>query len=86
MIILGASGSIGANALEIAERYNLEVEVLGVGKNIPFLNAQILKFRPKSVIIADADDVKLLTSDFEIKFMSVERESCKPSKKQNLSL
>lgn len=65
MIILGASGSIGANALEIAERYNLEVEVLGVGKNIPFLNAQILKFRPKSVIIADADDVKLLTSDFE---------------------
>lgn len=64
MIILGSSGSIGINALAIAERYNLEVEVLGVGKNIALLNKQILKFRPKAVIIANECDRDSITKDF----------------------
>ena len=51
MIILGSSGSIGINTLAIAERYHLEVEVLEVGKNIALLNKQIIKLKPKAVII-----------------------------------
>lgn len=64
MIILGSSGSIGINTLAIAERYHLEVEVLGVGKNIALLNKQILKFHPKAVIIADERDKDSITKDF----------------------
>ncbi|MBX7490531.1 1-deoxy-D-xylulose-5-phosphate reductoisomerase [Helicobacter turcicus] len=65
MIILGSSGSIGVNALAIAARYKLPIEVLGVGKNIALLNAQILQFRPKAVIIADSNDKSLITSEFK---------------------
>ena len=64
MIILGSSGSIGINTLAIAERYHLEVEALGVGKNIALLNKQILKFHPKAVIIADERDKDSITKDF----------------------
>ncbi|TLD84481.1 1-deoxy-D-xylulose-5-phosphate reductoisomerase [Helicobacter sp. MIT 11-5569] len=65
MIILGASGSIGINALAIAERYKLPIEVLGVGKNIALLNTQILRFQPKAVIIANPNDKKYITQDFK---------------------
>lgn len=72
MIILGSSGSIGVNALAIASRYKLPIEVLGVGKNIALLNAQILQFHPKSVIIADENDKHLITPAFKGKIYSGE--------------
>ncbi|WP_299545969.1 1-deoxy-D-xylulose-5-phosphate reductoisomerase [uncultured Helicobacter sp.] len=72
MIILGSSGSIGINALMIAARYQLPVEVLGVGKNIALLNEQILQFQPKSVIIADSKDKHLITPKFKGKIYNGE--------------
>lgn len=72
MIILGSSGSIGVNALIIAARYKLPVEVLGVGKNLSLLNAQILQFHPKAVIIADSKDKHLITPKFKGKIYSGE--------------
>ncbi|WP_297813416.1 1-deoxy-D-xylulose-5-phosphate reductoisomerase [uncultured Helicobacter sp.] len=65
MIILGSSGSIGVNALEIAKRFGLEVEVLGVGRNITLLNAQILKHHPKAIIIAQEQDISKITPNFQ---------------------
>ncbi len=65
MIVLGASGSIGTNTLELAERYGLEVEVLGVGRNVYFLNEQILKFNPKSVVVAEPEYIDDVTKDFK---------------------
>ncbi|MCI5969311.1 1-deoxy-D-xylulose-5-phosphate reductoisomerase [Helicobacter sp.] len=70
MIILGSSGSIGINALAIAARYKLPVEVLGVGKNIALLNAQILQFQPKAVIITNPKDKSLITPEFKGKIYS----------------
>lgn len=58
MIILGSTGSIGVNTLEIAHKFNLEIEVLVAGKNIKLLNTQIEKFKPKKIVIASKNDVK----------------------------
>lgn len=57
MILLGSTGSIGVNTLEVAKRFNIDVEVLVAGKNIELLNKQILEFSPKVVVVADKIDV-----------------------------
>ena len=58
MILLGSTGSIGVNTLEVAKKFNIEVEVLVAGKNIKLLNEQIALHRPKVVVISEAQDIK----------------------------
>ena len=53
MILLGSTGSIGVNTLQIAKRFNLAVEALVAGKNISLLNEQIEAFHPRFVAIAN---------------------------------
>jgi len=57
VILLGSTGSIGVNALVIAQRFNIEVEALVAGKNITLLNEQIKQFHPKYVCVSDEADV-----------------------------
>ena len=57
MILLGSTGSIGVNTLNIARKFNLNVEVLVAGHNIKLLNEQIKEFNPKKVVIADKNDI-----------------------------
>ena len=57
MIILGSTGSIGVNTLNIARKFNLNVEVLVAGSNIEVLNKQIEEFKPKKVVIANKVDI-----------------------------
>jgi 1-deoxy-D-xylulose-5-phosphate reductoisomerase len=57
VIVLGSTGSIGVNALAIAERFSLNVEALVAGNSIDLLNAQIKTHRPNWVVIANADDI-----------------------------
>ncbi|MEA2092175.1 MAG: 1-deoxy-D-xylulose-5-phosphate reductoisomerase, partial [Campylobacterota bacterium] len=57
MVLLGSTGSIGVNTLEIAKKFNIEVEVLVCGKNIELLNKQILEHSPKVVVIADKENI-----------------------------
>ena len=58
MILLGSTGSIGVNTLEIAKKFALNVEVLVAGRNIDLLNSQIKEHNPKKVIIASKNDIK----------------------------
>jgi len=58
MIVLGSTGSIGVNTLEIARRYNLNVEVLVAGNNYKLLNRQIKEFNPKYVVVKDKKTAK----------------------------
>lgn len=60
MILLGSTGSIGCNALKIAQKFHLEVETLVAGRNIALLNQQIAKFHPRYVVIADKSDAHKL--------------------------
>ena len=57
MILLGSTGSIGVNTLEVAKKFNIDVEVLVCGKNIELLNTQILQHSPKTVVVASKEDV-----------------------------
>lgn len=57
MVILGSTGSIGVNTLNIAKRFNLEVEALVAGNNIDLLNEQIDEFEPRLVVVANSSDV-----------------------------
>ncbi|MBP7748927.1 MAG: 1-deoxy-D-xylulose-5-phosphate reductoisomerase [Aliarcobacter sp.] len=60
MILLGSTGSIGVNTLNIARKFNLNVEVLVAGRNIELLNQQIKEFKPKVVVIDQAKDIPLV--------------------------
>ena len=60
MILLGSTGSIGVNTLNIARKFNLNVEVLVAGRNIELLNQQIKEFNPKRVVIDRAEDIYLV--------------------------
>ena len=53
--ILGSSGSIGTQALEVIEEQShlFEVEVLTVNKNAQLLVKQAKKFKPNAVVIVD---------------------------------
>ncbi len=55
--ILGSTGSIGVNALKIAEQFSdrFKVRALVVGSNIKSLKRQIEKFAPKVVAVNDEE-------------------------------
>jgi 1-deoxy-D-xylulose-5-phosphate reductoisomerase len=57
LILLGSTGSIGVNTLNIARKFNLNVEVLVAGTNIELLNKQIKEFNPKKVVISRFEDI-----------------------------
>ena len=53
--ILGSTGSIGTQALEVIEAYpdKFDLQVITAGKNADLLITQALKFKPNSVVISD---------------------------------
>jgi len=55
LAILGSTGSIGTQALEVvrAQREHFEVELLVAGKNADLLIAQAKEFSPNAVVIGD---------------------------------
>jgi len=58
LILLGSTGSIGVNALNIARRFDIKVTVLVAGNNTALLNKQIKEFEPSIVVISDKKLVK----------------------------
>ncbi len=56
MIVLGCTGSIGVNTLEIAKKFGLNVDVLVAGNNIALLNRQIETHCPSVVVIGENSD------------------------------
>lgn len=55
--ILGSTGSIGTQALEVIEQHpeNFQVEVLTAQNNTPLLIEQAKKFKPNAVVISNED-------------------------------
>jgi 1-deoxy-D-xylulose-5-phosphate reductoisomerase len=60
--ILGSTGSIGVNTLQIVAQHpnRFEVIALGGGLNLKKMEEQILQFRPKLVSVLDADSAQRL--------------------------
>ena len=63
MVVLGSTGSIGVNVLNIARDFNLEIEVLTAGSNIDLLNSQIKEFKPKIVVVGDKESIPKVKHD-----------------------
>jgi 1-deoxy-D-xylulose-5-phosphate reductoisomerase len=63
IVILGSTGSIGINALEVINRFKDKFHLVGIsaGSNIKLLKAQVEKFKPEFVAVYDqqgAQDIK----------------------------
>lgn len=73
LIILGSTGSIGVQALEVAERNGYKVTALAAGKNTDLLEKQARKFKPDIVAVSDekaAQDLKTHLADTAVKVLS----------------
>ncbi len=64
--VLGSTGSIGTQALDVAERYpdEFSVAALSCGHNIALLREQIRKFSPAAVCVAEEKDDAELAAEF----------------------
>ena len=73
--ILGSTGSIGVNALDVVSRSNGEIVIsaLAAGRNIALLREQIMRFRPPVVSVLAREDAEqlqeLLGSDRTVKIL-----------------
>ena len=69
--ILGSTGSIGTQTLEVARAYREDIEVvaLAAGNNIELLEAQVREFHPKLVAVASeerAAELRVMLSDLDV--------------------
>src|SRR5262245_12541846 len=81
IIILGSTGSIGTQTLDIVARHPDRFQVVGLaaGKNISLLREQIARFRPQVVSIADEEEAKSLRDIFskeEVRILAGEEGPC----------
>lgn len=73
LTILGSTGSIGTQALDVAEKRGDRIKALVAGKNSAVLEAQARKFKPEVVALFDeaaAKDLTVKLSDTDIKVLS----------------
>jgi len=65
IVILGSTGSIGQQTLEVLRKYSNEFEVVGLSgwENITFLKEQISFFKPKMVVVKNEYIAKKLKND-----------------------
>lgn len=78
--ILGSTGSIGTQALEVAEKRGLQVVSLTAGSNVRAMEKQIRQFRPRFAAMADeksASELKRLVSDTDTEIFSSEEGICR---------
>lgn len=71
--ILGSTGSIGTQALEVAEKHNFRISALSANTNISKLESQARKYNPECVCIYDKSrysQLKQNLSDTNIKILS----------------
>ncbi len=57
MVLLGSTGSIGKNTLEIARQFQLNIDVLVAGNSIELLNEQIKEFSPRMVVVSSPESI-----------------------------
>jgi 1-deoxy-D-xylulose-5-phosphate reductoisomerase len=67
LTILGSTGSIGVNTLEIVEQFGEEFEVLALaaGTNLSVLRKQVKRFNPRIVSVLNQDLAQILQEDLQ---------------------
>jgi 1-deoxy-D-xylulose-5-phosphate reductoisomerase len=72
--ILGSTGSIGTQTLDIVERFPDRFNVISLvaHRNVPLLKNQIKKFQPEFVVISDERNAEILSKEVDIKVFAGE--------------
>lgn len=73
IVILGSTGSIGTQALDVARAHGYRVKGLAAGKNVKLLEQQAREFLPEIVAVSDeksALELKTRLADTNIKVLS----------------
>lgn len=68
--VLGSTGSIGVQTLDVAEMHNIKVSALTANRNTKLLEQQARRFRPDIVAMADttsANELKAALADTDIR-------------------
>ena len=76
IVLLGASGSIGLQTIDVVEQHPDEFEIVGlsVGKNIDVLREILKRLSVYSVCVQNESDLPQLKEDFpDISFLSGEK-------------
>lgn len=79
MVLLGSTGSIGTQALDVAKLHNIKVTALSAGSNVELLIKQAEEFKPKYVCIADESkyaDLKSALSGKGVELMCGKESLC----------
>lgn len=79
LVILGSTGSIGTQSLEVARRQGYRVTGLVAGGNIELLEKQSREWKPKTVAVFNESkekDLKIKLADTDIKVLSGEDGVC----------
>lgn len=79
LVILGSTGSIGTQSLEVARRQGYRVTGLVAGGNTELLEKQAREWKPKTVAVFKAEkakDLKIKLADTDIKVLSGEEGVC----------
>lgn len=69
--ILGSTGSIGTQTLDVVDKLNLNVCSLAAFGNIEKLEKQVRKYRPKTAVVFDEDKAKQLKLNINDTFTTV---------------
>ena len=69
--ILGSTGSIGTQALEVARELNIKIDALAANNNINLLEKQIREFSPSKVCVYDEKSAKILKDNIKDTFTKV---------------
>lgn len=73
MVLLGSTGSIGTQALDVAENIGIEVLALSAHRQVDLLEQQIRRFRPRYAAMSDekaAADLKVRVADLSVTVLS----------------
>ena len=75
IVLLGSTGSIGTQTLDVVKAYSdrLSVKTLVANSNVTKIEAQVREFKPDSVVMYDekaAEDLKVRIADLDVKVTS----------------
>lgn len=73
VVLLGSTGSIGRQTLEVAEKLGIKIEALATGSNVKLLEEQIRRFKPSLCAVRDeaaAAKLKFAVADTPVKIFA----------------
>ena len=79
IVLLGSTGSIGTQTLEVAKLHNIKIKALAAKRNVELLSAQAREFMPEYVCIDDESrysELKLMLGDTDIRLLCGKESVC----------